>query len=121
LTAKCEVFVKDAVYKEIFYTQELRHYAGLFVQFSETLDNATLEKIKGLVSYAKTMTQIPDNILGYIHAYPGVRNQLRLAALQTRKDIDPRLIEFFSKHPFFSKPFEPMKAIRDLKRFEKKE
>jgi hypothetical protein len=121
LTVQCEVFVKDAIYKEIFYIQELRDYAELFVKFSETLDKATLRKIKDLVSYAKTLTQIPDNILGYIHSYPGVRNNLRLAALQSRKDIDPRLIEFFSKHPFFSKPFEPMQAIRDLKTFEKEE
>jgi hypothetical protein len=116
----CEPFVKDVIYREAFYFQELREYAGHLIKFSQTLDNDTQGKIKSLVEYAKSIKEIPDNIFGYMYAWPGVRNQLRMAALQDRKEIDPRLVEFFSKYPLFSKSFDLMRVVRDLKRFEKR-
>jgi len=117
----CEPFVKDVMFKEAFYFQELREYAGHLIKFSQTLDNDTQGKIKNLLEYAKSIKEIPDNIFGYMYAWPGVRNYLRLIALQNRKEIDPRLVEFFSKYPLFSKSFDLMRVVRDLKRFEKKE
>lgn len=118
---KCDAIEKEAIYKEIIYREALRQYAGAFIKFSETLDKDNQEKTKGLVSLSKAIMENPDNLIGRTIARPRVHQHLYSIALQSRKDLDPGLIEFFSKQPLFSKPFDAMRAIRDLRRFEKTE
>ncbi len=118
-SGRCDAFEKEAIYKQIFFKEAIRQYARNFIKFNETLEADKREKIKGLISNSQSIIDDPDCLLGRIIARPRVHQYLYSMALQSRKDIDPKLIEFFSNHPFFCKPFDAMRAIRDLKKFEK--
>jgi hypothetical protein len=43
-----------------------------------------------------------------------VKDELFLAVIKTREDLDQDLIDYITSHSFFKNSFDPMKAIRDL-------
>lgn len=108
----CKEQKKEALYQEILYRQALEDYIHLLQNFAETLDTKEREKIEARLQIAGTFLQGPPYPLQVLLAPH--RQILFPIALKNRKDLDPRLVEFFTDNTFFRKPFDPVKAIDDL-------
>jgi hypothetical protein len=112
----CEEQKKEALYREIIYRQAFEDYIRHLQLFSETLDMKERNKVDERLNVAKTYLDGPPYPLQVLLS-PG-RGRLFTTALNTRKDLDPVLIDFFLSHPFFQEPFDPIKAIKDLEALE---
>ena len=108
----CKEQKKEALYREILYRQALEDYLHLLQHFAETLDTREREKIEARLQVAGTFLQGPPYPLQVLLAPH--RQILFPIALKNRKDLDPRLVEFFTQNTFFHKPFNPVKAIDEL-------
>ena len=108
----CEEQKKEALYREIIYRQSIEDYMRHLRRFSESLKEKEQKKIAGRLSVANTYLEGPPYPLQILLS-PG-SERLFLIALKTRKNLDPRLVSFFSNHPFFQKPFNPMYVVGDL-------
>jgi hypothetical protein len=108
----CEEQKKEALYREIIYRQAFEDYIRHLQSFSETLDKKERNKIVERLAVAKTHLGGPPYPLQILLS--SERERLFIIALNTRKDLDPVLIEFFLTHPFFQKPFDPIKAVTEL-------
>jgi hypothetical protein len=108
----CEEQKKEALYREIIYRQAFEDYMRHLQSFSETLDTREQKKIVDRLTVAKTYLTGPPYPLQILLS--SGRERLFAIAIKTRKELDPRLITFFSTHPLFKKPFNPIKAVKDL-------
>jgi len=108
----CKEQKKEALYYEILYRQALEDYLHLLQHFAETLDTKERDKIEARLQVAGTVLQGPPYPLQVLLAPH--RQILFPIALKNRKDLDPRLVDFFTKNTFFQKPFNPVKAIGEL-------
>lgn len=110
----CKNDLKEALYSEYLYLDTAKDYVSVFKKFSDTLPGTDKMKIKKKIDAS---TEYLDNFIYPLHATlssDGSREALFAAALKTRKDISPKLIDFFSRHPFFQKPFALQRALHDL-------
>jgi hypothetical protein len=108
----CKEQKKEALYQEILYRQTLEDYLQLLQDFAATLDTKEREKIEARLKAADTFLQGPPYPLKVLLSPH--RQMLFPIALTSRKDLDPRLVEFFTQNAFFRKPFNPLKAVDDL-------
>lgn len=110
----CKNELKEALYSEYLYLDTAKDYVSEFKEFSDTLPGTDKMKIQKKIVAS---TEYLDNFTYPLHATlssDGSREALFAAALKTRKDISPKLIDFFSHHPFFQKPFALQRALHDL-------
>jgi hypothetical protein len=108
----CKEQKKEALYQESIYRQTLEDYMQMLQHFAETLDTKEREKIEARLQTAGNFLQGPPYPLQVLLAPH--RQMLFPIALKNRKDLDPRLVEFFTQNAFLRKPFNPVKAIDEL-------
>jgi len=105
----CKEQKKEALYQEFLYRQALEDYLQLLQDFAATLDTKEREKIEARLQAAGAFLQGPPYPLQVLLSPH--RQLLFPIALASRKDLDPRLLDFFTRNAFFRKPFNPVKAI----------
>jgi hypothetical protein len=115
----CEEFEKEAIYREYAYKAAFNKYFSLYLDFFEDLDQeqkiqlnnrkAVAEELMGVLNKASITDIVSDGAL---------RENLLAIAVKDRPGSNAKLTEFFLNHPFFSKPFDPMKCVKDLKKLD---
>ncbi len=90
-------------------------YVEDFVEFSKTLNKEEKKKLGDRVEAAEAYLKNFVYPLQGVWSNEGLRNFLFSVALKTRKDLDSKVIDFFSHHPAFMRQCLPMKAINALK------
>jgi hypothetical protein len=108
----CEEHIKNALYNEIQYREIIADYLRYLQHFSETLDNKNRRKITDRIAVVNSFLEGPPYPLQVLLSHE--KGSLFAIALKTRRDLDKGLVSFFSTHPFFRKPFDPMKAFKEL-------
>lgn len=114
--ASCKEIEKEVIHKEMLYMEIRANYVKYFLEFAETLDDKEKDIFKNRIAYAQYVNTLPDKSLKQLLAGNGIRVALSSRAVKTRKDVDPKLAAFFSHHPFFSKPFDRLRAIKEIRK-----
>jgi len=110
----CKDDLKEALYSEYLYLEAAKDYVREFKEFSDTLPETDKTKLKNRIVAS---TEYLTNFKYPLHATlsnDGLREALYATALKTRRDINPKLIDFFTQHSFFQQPFALLRALDDL-------
>lgn len=111
----CQEQVKEALYREYRQLDAAQIYVEDFVEFYKTLNKEEKKKLGVRVEAAEAYLRNFVYPLQSVWSNEGLRNSLFSVALKSRKDLDPKVIDFFSHHPAFMRQCLPMKAINLLK------
>jgi len=110
----CREQKMKALYNDFNYSESVKNYVQLFIDFSRTLDVKEIKQVRNQIIAAETYLGDFQYPMQLMLSLSRVKDELFLAAIKTREDLDQNLIDFFSSHSFFKKSYDPMKAIRDL-------
>lgn len=108
---------KEAVFSEIQYLLTVKELLEMYVSYSETM---TAPKQK-CISKLKILAETTIKEAGH----PPIQTMLYSQRLGTYLnethgiDLKPDVAEFIINHPAFSRPFNFVNAIQDLRKFEK--
>lgn len=108
----CEICEKNAIYYEIMYRDILADYMRKLQRFSEGLNDKGRPKINNIIRVINSFLEGPKYPLQVLLS--DENGTLFSAALKNRKELDPKLVLFFSTHPFFQKTFDPMRTFKEL-------
>lgn len=103
---------KDVVFSEVYYILTMKKFLNLFISYVESVPESerNLYSKKAIIakSIIKSMANPPvQNILyGQLGSYLNTMHNV---------DLKPNVIEYILNHPAFSKPFDFIKTIEDLK------
>jgi len=111
----CEDHLQEALYREYCYLEGAKDYVHEFLGFSETLDKEGKKKLAGRIMASESYLKSFKYPLHATLSEEGLRDALYAVTLKTRNNLDPSLIDFFTRHTFFRKPFALHKALDDLK------
>lgn len=103
-----------AIYDDFNYTDSVKGYVQLFVDFCNSLKLKEIKLIDIKKSTAETYIRNFHYPMQSMLSLSRVKNELFLAAIKTREDLDQNLVEYITSRPCFKKSYDPMKAIRDL-------
>lgn len=112
--SSCEEEVKEAIYREYRQLDAAKYYVKEYLEFCNTLNVDEKKKYSVSISAAESYLNNFEYPLQSILSDDGLKGTLFSVAMIKHKDLDPRLIDFFSTHPFFQKPFDPIKAVKEL-------
>ncbi len=110
----CKDDLKEAFYCEYRYLEAAKDYVHEFLEFSETLDKEGRIELGSRIMAGEAYIKSFKYPLHSTLSNEGSRDALYSIALKTRKKLDPRLIDFFTHHQFFRRPFALKQAIDDL-------
>ena len=113
--ASCNEQTKEALYREYRHLDAAQNYVKKFVDFTETLNKEEKKKIGTKIMAVESYLKSFEYPLQSTLSDEGLKDALFSIALKTRKESDPRLIDFFINHPLFMKPFALIKTLDDLK------
>lgn len=112
----CRDDIKECIYIESYFIKALRDYLSLFIKFTDTLKGPELGGINKWKSAAELFLETVHNPIQEIMTEGNINLALCALGIQEQKEIPQDMADFFSNHPNFSKPFNYIKAIKDLKK-----
>lgn len=110
----CQEQIKEALYREYRQLDAIKIYVEDFIAFSKSLSKDEKSVLDSRVKAAEAFLAGFAYPLQGLWSYEGLRSSLFTAALKTRKDLNPQVIDFFSHNPGFMKQCLPQKAINAL-------
>lgn len=108
----CEEPIKIALFNEIKYRDILAVYLRNLQSFAASLNDKERTMLANRIGVINSFLDGPQYPLKELLS--GEKGPLFSVALNNRKGLDPLLVKFFSTHPFFKKPFDPMKTFTEL-------
>lgn len=117
--AACEEQEKEALYREYCYLDAAKNYVESFVEFSATLNKDEKNKNRRGIAVAESYLNSFQFPLQSTLTRESLTYTLFSIGLKKREDLDPQLMDFFSGHPLFRRPFALGKAMDDLKALQK--
>ncbi|MBU1172369.1 MAG: hypothetical protein KKD44_22660 [Proteobacteria bacterium] len=107
----------SCLFVEINFIKSLKEYLRFFSEFANTLEAADKDKIKRWISAADLFQGTIQYPMQEITTAGNIHMTLSIFGIQKPQDIPLDMIEFFDSSPYFSKPFNYVKSIRDLNQF----
>lgn len=116
----CETEAKEAIYREYRYFDAVKYYVKEYVEFYNSLPETRQRKYGGTISAAKDYLKEFEFPLQSILSDEGLKAALFSVDMETQKELEPQLLDFFAHQPLFSKPFDLAKVLNDLKTIQEK-
>jgi hypothetical protein len=117
MVTSCKELEKEAIYREHSCKAAFNTYLSIYIGFIDSLDEEQKHRLSKRKAAVEELMEIFSK--GSIQDIIGdseLRASLLEIAVKSHANSDTALTDFFLHHPFFSKPFNLMKCLDDLRK-----